>query len=96
MRGFDANNWVRQAEAMMGHDVSQPFGGDMQKAAAAVKARVLVIVGLQDHMVNPQPALAFARLLQAHTVEVDSDCGHLISDCESNRVNAAVARFLAE
>jgi len=28
----------------------------MAKAAAAVKARVLVIVALQDHMVNPQPA----------------------------------------
>jgi len=28
----------------------------MAKAAVAVKARVLVIVALQDHMVNPQPA----------------------------------------
>jgi hypothetical protein len=29
---------------MMGHDVSRQFAGDMAKAAAAVKARVLVIV----------------------------------------------------
>ena len=96
MRGFDSNNWVRQLEAMLGHDVLKSFAGDMQRAAAAVKARVLVIVGLQDHMVNPQPALAFARLLQAPTLELDSDCGHLITTCENQRIAASVARFLAE
>ncbi len=96
IHGFDANNWIRQAQAMMGQDVSRPFGGDMAKAAAAVKARVLVIVGLQDHMVNPQPALAFARLLQAHTLELDSDCGHLATDCQAAKVDAGVERFLAK
>jgi homoserine acetyltransferase len=96
IRGFDSNNWVRQLEAMLTHDVSKSFGGDMQRAAAAVKARVLVIVGLQDHMVNPQPALTFARLLQARTLELDSDCGHLITNCETQKIDAAVARFLAE
>jgi homoserine O-acetyltransferase len=94
IHGFDANNWIRQAQAMMGHDVSRPFGGDMQKAAATVKARVLVIVGLQDHMVNPQPALAFARLLQARTLELDSDCGHLAPDCQAAKVDEAVERHL--
>jgi len=94
IHGFDANNWIRQAQAMMGHDVSRPFGGDMAKAAAAVNAHVLVVVGLQDHMVNPAPALAFARLLHAHTLELDSDCGHLVTDCESSKVGAAIAAFL--
>jgi homoserine O-acetyltransferase len=96
IHGFDANNWIRQAQAMMDHDVSRRFGGDMTKAAAAVKTRVLVIVGLQDHMVNPQPALAFARLLQAHTLELDSDCGHLAIGCQAAKVNTAVERFLAQ
>jgi homoserine O-acetyltransferase len=96
IHGFDANNWIRQAQAMMGHDVSRPFGGDMAKAAAAVKARSLVVVGLQDHMVNPAPALAFARLLHARTLPLDSDCGHLVTDCESVKVGAAIAEFLAQ
>jgi homoserine O-acetyltransferase len=96
IHGFDANNWIRQAQAMMGHDVSRQFGGDMAKAAAAVKARVLVIVALQDHMVNPLPALAFARLLQAPTLELDSDCGHLANGCQAAKVDAAVERFLAK
>jgi homoserine O-acetyltransferase len=96
IHGFDANNWIRQAQAMMRQDVSRPFEGDMTKAAAAVKARVLVIVGLQDHMVNPLPALAFARLLRAQTLELNSDCGHLVTDCESSKIGTAIAEFLAK
>jgi homoserine O-acetyltransferase len=68
----------------------------MSKASSAVKARVLVVVGLQDHMVNPTPALAFARLMKARTLELDSDCGHVAPDCESAKVAAAVAKFLAD
>ena len=96
IHGFDANNWIRQAQAMMGQDISRPFGGDMAKAAAAVKARVLIVVGLQDHMVNPTPARAFAKLIHARTLEFDSDCGHLVSDCESAKISAAIAEFLAK
>jgi homoserine O-acetyltransferase len=96
MQHFDANNWVRQLEAMLSHDVSKTFSGNIERAAAAVKARALIIVGLQDHMVNPQPALMFARLLQARTLELDTDCGHLVFDCEGKRVYAAVRRFLGE
>ena len=55
MKDFDANDWIRQLQAMMADDVSAPFGGSMEKAAAAVHAKVLVIVGLKDHMVNPYP-----------------------------------------
>jgi homoserine O-acetyltransferase len=50
---FDANNHIRQAQAMMAHDVSAPLGGSMDRAAAAVKTQVLVIVSISDHMVTP-------------------------------------------
>src|SRR4029077_16208573 len=62
---FDANNHIRQAQAMMAHDVSAPLGGSMDRAAAAVKTQVLVIVSISDHMVTPGPALDFAQLLHA-------------------------------
>jgi homoserine O-acetyltransferase len=96
MAGFDTNDWYRQAQAMMGHDVSRPFGGDMRKAAATVRARVLVVVSRQDHMVTPGPALDFAKLLGARTLELNSDCGHVATGCEEPRIAAALARFLAE
>jgi len=93
---MDANDRIRQLEAMMNLDVSAPFGGAMEKAAAAVKARVLVIVAAQDHMVTSGPARDFARLLGARVVEMESDCGHDSEDCEPDKVRRAVAEFLGK
>lgn len=94
--GFDANNWIRQAEAMMALDVSAAHGGSMAKAAAAVEADVLVVVGLRDHMVAPQPALQFAELLFAPVVELGGACGHLAIWCEEAEAFPVIARFLEE
>ena len=92
--GVDANDKIRQAQAMMALDVSQDFGGSMERAAQAVRAKVLIVVAKSDHVVTPGPALEFARLLPAKTLELDSDCGHLAPSCEYEKVNAAVAQFL--
>ncbi len=93
---FDANNHIRQAQAVMKLDVSDAFGGSMERAAAAVKAKVLVISSLQDHAVTPGEALNFARLLHAQVLELTGDCGHQANGCESGRVNPAVAEFLGK
>ena len=90
----DANNKIRQVQAMMALDVSTHFDGSMPRAAAAVKAKVLVIVAKLDHTVTPGPALEVARLLGAKTIELESDCGHLATSCEGKKVAAAVADFL--
>jgi homoserine O-acetyltransferase len=92
---FDANDKIRQAQAMMALDVSQDFGGSMEHAAAVVRAKVFVIISRFDHVVTPGPAREFARWLHSQTLELDSDCGHLAPSCEAPRVNQAVARFLA-
>jgi homoserine O-acetyltransferase/O-succinyltransferase len=92
--GKDANNRIRQSEAIMALDVADQFGGSMERTAAAVKAKVFVIVAKQDHVVTPQPAIDFAKLLHAPLLELDSDCGHLAPSCEGPRVAAAVADFL--
>ena len=94
MKHFDANNWIRQLQAMMAQDVSKPFGSSMEKAAAAVRAQVLVVAATRDHMVNPIPALDFAKLIHARTLELTSDCGHLAPGCEAQKVNATIAKFL--
>lgn len=92
--GKDANNKIRQSEAMTALNVSDQFGGSMEKAAAAVKAKVFVVVARQDHVVTPQPAIDFAGLLHAPLLELESDCGHLAPSCEQAKVAAAVAEFL--
>jgi homoserine O-acetyltransferase len=95
VKSFDANDWLWQLRAMMGHNV----GGnpvDFEGAARAVNAKLLVVAGLRDHMVNPRPALQFARFANARTIELDSDCGHLAPSCEAAKIYPAVRKFLAE
>ena len=80
----------------MSLDVSNHFGNSMElaAAAAAVKANVFIIVVKQDRVVTPQPALDFASFLHAPVLELDSNCGHSASSCESAKIGAAVAAFL--
>jgi homoserine O-acetyltransferase/O-succinyltransferase len=90
----DANNHIRQCEAMMSLDVSRNFGGSLQKAAESTKAKVFVIVSKWDHTVTPQPALDFAGMLHAETLVLDSICGHMASNCEAESIARRVNGFL--
>jgi len=92
--GPDANDHLRQMEAMMAHDVSGEFAGSLERAAAAVKAKVLVVVGTYDHVVTPGPAKDFAKLTGAEVLEFPSDCGHQTPACEEKAVVARVTAFL--
>lgn len=90
-----AHDLISQLHAMIGHDVSSPFGGSMEEAAARVRAEILVVVGLTDHIVTPGPALAFAELLGAETLELTNDCGHSAPGCAPATFRPRAAAFLA-
>lgn len=92
---FDWNDWHRQLEAMLAHDVGKPYGS-LEAAAKRVKAKGLVIVAEQDHMVNPGPAKAWAKATGSKLVNLDGPCGHLAPGCEQTKMQAAVKAFLAE
>jgi homoserine O-acetyltransferase/O-succinyltransferase len=93
--GQDCNNKIRQTEAMMALDISKGFGGSMEQAARAVKAKVLVIVATHDHVVTPGPARDLAELLNAPIVELTGDCGHQAPGCEEAKVKVATYGFLS-
>lgn len=90
---FDANDHLRQSEAMTMHDVSARFGGSMGRASAAVKSRMLVIVSATERVVTPGPALSFARLIGADVLELHNNCG-LARTCDREKINRAVVAFL--
>jgi len=80
---------------MTAHDVSARFGHSLATAAAVVKARTLIIVSTTERVVTPQPALAFAKMIGAETLELTNKCGLALSSCERNRVYETVAEFLS-
>ena len=91
---LDANDTLRQVQALLTADVAAPFAGSLQGAAARVRGKTLVVVNKQDHLVNPLPSIEFAKMLHAPLIELDSDCGHRAHTCEMKRIGAAVAEFL--
>jgi homoserine O-acetyltransferase len=99
---FDANDWLSQLEAMIHHDVthsgSMPGAsmpsGSMHDAESRVKARVLVVVAAQDHMVNPLPAEDFAKAIGARVFVLDSDYGHISFGNETDKAGPVVRAFL--
>jgi homoserine O-acetyltransferase len=93
---MDANDHIRTTQAVMSLDVSAPFGGSIERAAATVKAKVLIIVSAEDHVVSPDAALNFADLIHAQVIKLGSDCGHQSSVCDGGQTNTAVAQFLAQ
>ncbi len=94
--GFDPNDRIRQLEAMLAHDVAAQFNGSLARAAAEVRTRLLVIVAEKDAMVNPAPAIEFAKLIRAPVVSLDGACGHLIFECQSDGVVPKVTDFLRQ
>jgi homoserine O-acetyltransferase len=94
--GVDANDHVRQAQAAMALDISAPFGGSMERAAAAIRAALLVVGTREDREVNPEPAFELARLARADVFELDGRCGHQAPSCERATLWLEVARFLGQ
>jgi homoserine O-acetyltransferase/O-succinyltransferase len=90
------SDWAAQLRAMMSHDIGRGNGGSLAAAAARVKAKTLVVVALQDHMVNPLPALEIAGRLNARTLQLTGNCGHMAPTCEADRMNPVAGVFLAD
>ena len=90
-RGRD---FARQARAIADFDVAAPFGGSMDRAAAAVHAPMLVVVSPTDQVLEPEAAREFAHLANAKLVELDGKCGHGAPSCEKATLRAEIAGFL--
>ncbi len=92
---FKSADWAAQLQAMIDHDITISHGYSLLQASWQVKAQLLVVAARQDHMVNPEPALEFARLVRAKVHEINNDCGHLYAQCEgAATVNSVVSNFI--
>ena len=85
---------IRQRQAINALDIPGEFGETMEQAAESVHAKLLVVISPEDHMVNPTPALAFAGMMGAAVLTLESPCGHLSLGCIS--AGPIVVKFLAD
>ncbi|HEY3783214.1 MAG TPA: alpha/beta fold hydrolase [Fimbriimonadaceae bacterium] len=80
-------------DAICTNDAFAPL--DEAAAIKAIHAKVLVISAVQDHAVNPAPALSFAKASGSQILLLTGNPGHSSPGMESKRVNAAVDTFLS-
>ena len=88
-----ACNQIRQRQAIISLNLPADFGLSMEQLTKRTKAKMLIFISPQDHMVNPNPALRFAKAISAPVVKLDSPCGHLSFTCIST--GPTVAQFLS-
>jgi homoserine O-acetyltransferase len=89
-----ASNEIRQRQALLSLDLPGELGLSMEQVAKRVQAKMLIFVSPEDHMVNPDPAVAFAKFIGAPVVILDSSCGHQSFSCIS--IGPVVSQFLAD
>ena len=92
----DWNDAYYQILAIIGHDIAKQYGGSLAAAAARIKAKMLFILSQQDHMVNPEPAVEFSKLISANVITVDSMMGHSAHVFDDKNVLDGIVNFLAE
>jgi homoserine O-acetyltransferase len=91
----DWNDTYYQAAALERFDIAKDYGSSLKEAAAHVKAKMLIITSAQDHIVNPAPAIEFAKLVNARLVIIDSDAGHLAGNFGNGNGRKAIVEALA-
>lgn len=90
---FNSYNWAAQLKAMISHDITKNFNGSIEKAADEIKTKLFIVVSSTDLIVNPNPALEFAKLIDAETYIFENDCGHLAPGCEMETFKEIVHDF---
>ena len=93
---FNSYDWASHIKAMLQMDISKNFEGSMERAVQNIKARVLIIVSKTDHIVNPKPAMDFAKRINAKTFIFRNNCGHLGPGCEMKKFIEVVNNFLSD
>jgi homoserine O-acetyltransferase len=83
-----------QVRAMLTQDVASSFGGDMDSAARASRARLLVVASPGDRAVSQQPTLSYALAAHGDSLVVPSPCGHRVLFCERTVIGRVTREFL--
>ncbi|MCE1188164.1 MAG: alpha/beta fold hydrolase [Ignavibacteria bacterium] len=93
---FTFSNYLAQLHAMMHHDIFIHCGGSMEKTAQLIKSKVLFILSEQDHLIRPEPALQFSKILGNRVEVINNHGGHLCIGREIKRIGGIIQSFLDE
>lgn len=80
-----------QLIAMSLHDIS--VNNSMKEAAEKIKADLFIITSERDLLINPLPAMEFAKEFHFKTYTFKNECGHLAPGCEWEKFSRLLNDF---
>lgn len=87
-------DYLAGMKAIISQNITVGPNGKTNNLNEVIKAKILFIVGEQDHMVNPSGSIELAKKLDAPLLILKSNCGHLSIICEADKIKTAVRGFL--
>ncbi|MCD4811984.1 alpha/beta fold hydrolase [bacterium] len=90
----NSKDYLAQVNAMITHDIYKSASVSLDDITNIVKANILIIVSIQDHLVNPESSITLSKQLNCKLLELTGDCGHIAVWCEANKIKDAVSLFL--
>jgi len=91
---FTSACYLTQLEAMYTHDITRNYHSSFEETANHIKAKLFIIVGETDLLLNPAPAIEFASIAKAKILILKNDCGHLSPGCEMELCRTEIQKFL--
>ncbi len=86
--------WKYQLISMINHDITRKFNKNKEATGKHIKAEILSIVASQDHILNPEPAMEFAKFTKGRLYVLDNDGGHQAVGNEMETVGKVIDEFL--
>lgn len=91
---FTIENHLVQLRAMETHNIYEDYNNSVIVTAKKIKTEVFLILGLEDHLVHPAPALELADALKCEVLLLENNCGHLSVGCELKHCSSEINQFL--
>jgi len=92
---FTVYDFASQVRAMISHNIYKDFNNSPEETAKHIKAKTLIIVSDSDQIVNPLPALELAPLINAETLIIKGNLGHLAVTPNMETVSKVIDQFLS-
>jgi homoserine O-acetyltransferase len=87
-------NKLVQTKAILEHNIYKNNNVQLENITELVKAKILIIIAEQGHVVNPIYSKELSQILDCTILELKGDCGHIAAFCDKQLVKQEVSEFL--
>ena len=91
---MEPEDYLGGLKAMINQDIFKSDDSDFESIKDIIKAKMLIVISKQDHLVNPISSTKLSEELNAPLVILSGDCGHTAFECEAGKVRNAIMPFL--